>query len=132
MCNQAFFWLTRLAWQPLQSVKRPKSCDGSAFWLTPIWFVMIDPEGKGPPVPQGKPHSVDLTPDLENAIQRRLDSGAYKSAVEVIRAGLRTIATTRKGLAGWLNSTPPLRAVSLMRTRAVFTPPTRSLGEAQK
>jgi antitoxin ParD1/3/4 len=91
MCNQAFSWLTRLAWQPLQSVKRPKSCDGSAFWLTPIWFVMIDPEGKGPPVPQGKRHSVDLTPDLENAIQRRLDSGAYKSDIEVIRAGLRAL-----------------------------------------
>ena len=42
-------------------------------------------------MPQGKPHSVDLTPDLENAIQRRLDSGAYKSDVEVIRAGLSAL-----------------------------------------
>jgi antitoxin ParD1/3/4 len=42
-------------------------------------------------VPQSKRHSVDLTPDLENAIQRRLDSGAYKSDVEVIRAGLRAL-----------------------------------------
>lgn len=42
-------------------------------------------------VPQGKPHSVDLTPDLENAIRRRVDSGAYKSDVEVIRAGLRAL-----------------------------------------
>jgi Arc/MetJ-type ribon-helix-helix transcriptional regulator len=33
-------------------------------------------------------HSVDLTPDLENAIRRRVDSGAYKSDVEVIRTGL--------------------------------------------
>ena len=42
-------------------------------------------------MPQGKSHSVDLTPDLENAIRRRLDSGAYKSDVEVIRAGLRAL-----------------------------------------
>jgi antitoxin ParD1/3/4 len=42
-------------------------------------------------VPQGKRNSVDLTPDLENAIQRRLDSGVYKSDVEVIRAGLRAL-----------------------------------------
>ena len=40
---------------------------------------------------QGKRHSVDLTPDLENAIQRRLESGAYKSDVEVIRAGLKAL-----------------------------------------
>jgi antitoxin ParD1/3/4 len=42
-------------------------------------------------VPQGKRHTVDLTPDLETAIQRRLESGAYKSEVEVIRAGLRAL-----------------------------------------
>jgi antitoxin ParD1/3/4 len=42
-------------------------------------------------VPQGKRHSVDLTPDLETAIRRRVDSGAYKSDVEVIRAGLRAL-----------------------------------------
>jgi antitoxin ParD1/3/4 len=42
-------------------------------------------------VSQGKPHSVDLTPDLERAIRRRVDSGAYKSDVEVIRAGLRAL-----------------------------------------
>jgi antitoxin ParD1/3/4 len=29
-----------------------------------------------------------LTPDLESAIRKRVDSGAYKSDVEVIRAGL--------------------------------------------
>jgi antitoxin ParD1/3/4 len=29
-----------------------------------------------------------LTPDLESAIRRRVDSGAYKSDVDVIRAGL--------------------------------------------
>jgi antitoxin ParD1/3/4 len=39
-------------------------------------------------VPQGKPHQVDLTPDIESAIRKRVDSGAYKSDVEVIRAGL--------------------------------------------
>jgi antitoxin ParD1/3/4 len=39
-------------------------------------------------VPHGKPHQVDLTPDIESAIRRRVDSGAYKSDVEVIRAGL--------------------------------------------
>jgi antitoxin ParD1/3/4 len=32
-----------------------------------------------------------LTPDLENAIRRRLESGAYKSDVEVIRAGLKAL-----------------------------------------
>jgi antitoxin ParD1/3/4 len=32
-----------------------------------------------------------LTPDLENAIRRRLDCGAYKSDVDVIRAGLRAL-----------------------------------------
>lgn len=40
---------------------------------------------------QGKRHRVDLTPDLQSAIQRRVDSGAYKSDVEVIRAGLRAL-----------------------------------------
>ncbi len=39
-------------------------------------------------MPQGKPRSVDLTPDLENAIRRRMGSGAHKSDVDVIRAGL--------------------------------------------
>jgi antitoxin ParD1/3/4 len=39
-------------------------------------------------VPQGKARQVDLTPDIESAIRRRVDSGAYKSDVEVIRAGL--------------------------------------------
>jgi antitoxin ParD1/3/4 len=52
---------------------------------------MIIRQGKGQPVPRGKPHSVDLTPDLENDIRRRLDSGAYASEVEVIRAGLRAL-----------------------------------------
>jgi len=42
-------------------------------------------------VPQSKPHRVELTPDLEKAIRRRVDSGAYKSDVEVIRAGLRAL-----------------------------------------
>jgi antitoxin ParD1/3/4 len=42
-------------------------------------------------VAQGKPHSVELTPDLESAIRRRVDSGVYKSDVEVIRAGLRAL-----------------------------------------
>jgi antitoxin ParD1/3/4 len=39
-------------------------------------------------VPHGKPHQVDLTPDIESAIRRRVDSGAYQSDIEVIRAGL--------------------------------------------
>jgi antitoxin ParD1/3/4 len=38
-------------------------------------------------VPHGK-RQLDLTPDLESAIRRRVDSGAYKSDVDVIRAGL--------------------------------------------
>jgi len=42
-------------------------------------------------VPQGKPRSVELTPDLESAIRRRVDSGVYESDVEVIRAGLRAL-----------------------------------------
>ena len=42
-------------------------------------------------MPQGRPHSVDLTPDLENDIRRRLESGAYTSEAEVIRAGLRAL-----------------------------------------
>jgi antitoxin ParD1/3/4 len=42
-------------------------------------------------VPQGKPHSVDLTPDLEIAIRRRLESGAYESDLDVIRAGLEAL-----------------------------------------
>ncbi len=44
-----------------------------------------------PIVAQGRPHSVELTPDLETAIRRRVDSGVYKSDVEVIRAGLRAL-----------------------------------------
>jgi antitoxin ParD1/3/4 len=52
---------------------------------------MINHKDGNPTVPEGKPHSVDLTPDLENAIRRRVDSGAYKSDVEVIRAGLRAL-----------------------------------------
>jgi antitoxin ParD1/3/4 len=39
-------------------------------------------------VAEDKPHSVDLTPDLVLAIRRRLESGAYESDLDVIRAGL--------------------------------------------
>jgi antitoxin ParD1/3/4 len=39
-------------------------------------------------MPHGKPHQVDLTPDVERAIRRRVDSGDYQSDIEVIRAGL--------------------------------------------
>jgi antitoxin ParD1/3/4 len=39
-------------------------------------------------VPHGKSHQVDLTPDIESAIRRRVDSGAYQSDIDVIRAGL--------------------------------------------
>ena len=38
-----------------------------------------------------KSHSVNLTPELASAIKRRLETGAYKSDVEVIRAGLRAL-----------------------------------------
>ena len=44
-----------------------------------------------PTVVQGKRRSVDLTPDLESAIQQRVESGAYQSDVDVIRAGLRAL-----------------------------------------
>ncbi len=40
---------------------------------------------------QDKSHSVDLTPDLELAIRRRLESGAYDSDLDVIRAGLEAL-----------------------------------------
>lgn len=70
-------------------VGRPRSWPS---WPTPVWFVIIyAKEGKARNVPQAKRHSVDLTPDLENAIRRRLESGAYKSDVEVIRAGLKAL-----------------------------------------
>ncbi len=49
---------------------------------------MINHKDKDSTVAQGRPHSVELTPDLETAIRRRVDSGVYKSDVEVIRAGL--------------------------------------------
>ncbi len=39
-------------------------------------------------VSQDKPRTVDLTPDLEIAIRRRVESGAYESDLDVIRAGL--------------------------------------------
>ncbi len=39
-------------------------------------------------VAQEKRRSVDLTPDLELAIRRRLESGAYDSELDVIRAAL--------------------------------------------
>jgi antitoxin ParD1/3/4 len=42
-------------------------------------------------VAQEKPHTVDLTPDLEIAIRRRLESGGYESALDVIRAGLEAL-----------------------------------------
>jgi antitoxin ParD1/3/4 len=42
-------------------------------------------------VAQDKPQTVDLTPDLETVIRRRLESGAYKSALDVIRAGLEAL-----------------------------------------
>jgi antitoxin ParD1/3/4 len=35
--------------------------------------------------------SVSLTPDLDEAIQRRIASGSYASRSEVIRAGLRAL-----------------------------------------
>jgi antitoxin ParD1/3/4 len=42
-------------------------------------------------VAQDKPHIVDLTPDLEIAIQRRMESGDFESALDVIRAGLEAL-----------------------------------------
>jgi antitoxin ParD1/3/4 len=64
----------------------------SSHLLAATHFVCYDRfKRKGPTVSQGKPHSVELTPELENAIRRRLDSGAYTSDVEVIRAGLRAL-----------------------------------------
>jgi antitoxin ParD1/3/4 len=38
-----------------------------------------------------KKRSVSLTPDLDDAIQRRIASGAYASQSEVIRAALRLL-----------------------------------------
>jgi antitoxin ParD1/3/4 len=46
---------------------------------------------KEPSMPQARPRSIDLTPDLEREIQRRLESGQYTSEVEIIRAGLRAL-----------------------------------------
>jgi Arc/MetJ-type ribon-helix-helix transcriptional regulator len=46
-------------------------------------------------VAQDKLHGVDLTPDLANAIRRRLESGDYESDLDVIRAGLDTLETRR-------------------------------------
>jgi antitoxin ParD1/3/4 len=42
-------------------------------------------------VAQDKPHTVDLTPDLEAAIRRRLEAGDYESDLDVIRAGLEAL-----------------------------------------
>lgn len=39
-----------------------------------------------------KKRSISLTPDLDEAIQRRVASGAYASQSEVIRAALRALA----------------------------------------
>jgi len=39
-----------------------------------------------------KKRSVSLTPDLDDAIQRRVASGTYASQSEVIRAALRALA----------------------------------------
>jgi antitoxin ParD1/3/4 len=39
-----------------------------------------------------KKRSVSLTPDLDDAIQRRIASGRYASQSEVIRAALRALA----------------------------------------
>jgi antitoxin ParD1/3/4 len=39
-----------------------------------------------------KKRSVSLTPDLDDAIQQRVASGAYASQSEVIRAALRALA----------------------------------------
>ena len=38
-----------------------------------------------------KKRSVSLTPDLDDAIQRRIASGRYASQSEVIRAALRVL-----------------------------------------
>jgi antitoxin ParD1/3/4 len=39
----------------------------------------------------GKTRMVELTPELDADIRRRMQSGAYASEVEVIRAGLRAL-----------------------------------------
>ncbi len=36
--------------------------------------------------------NVSLTPELEALIQKKLDSGMYKNAAEVVREGLRLLA----------------------------------------
>ena len=49
-------------------------------------------------VAQDKPHTVYLTPDLELAIRRRLEPGAYDSDLNVIREfGLRRNDCRREG-----------------------------------
>jgi antitoxin ParD1/3/4 len=75
---------------------KPRRRDGDrgsteGYWSLVVNFAIVLPNERVSIVPQDKRHSVDLTPDLERAIQRRLDSGAYESDIEVIRAGLRAL-----------------------------------------
>ena len=42
-------------------------------------------------MPEIKSHTVDRTPDLEHAIRRRVESGAYTSDVEVFRAAILSL-----------------------------------------
>lgn len=41
---------------------------------------------------QGGAMNVSLTPELEEFIRRKLESGMYKNAAEVVREGLRLLA----------------------------------------
>jgi antitoxin ParD1/3/4 len=41
---------------------------------------------------QGSPMDVDLAPELEELIRRKLAGGMYKNAAEVVREGLRLLA----------------------------------------
>jgi antitoxin ParD1/3/4 len=88
--------------KPCESAYWPKTVLAEDWLMRASFDTISTEEGKDTNVPQGKRHSVDLTPDLENAIQRRLDSGAYQSEVEVIRAGLRALDRDEEEKAGRL------------------------------
>ena len=77
---------------PASSWKRPRAWTGSARPLTPTRAVLcVQRQTLLNFVIAGTPMNISLTPELEQFVQAKVESGLYNNASEVIREGLRLL-----------------------------------------
>lgn len=66
--------------------------------------------------------NVSLTPELEQYIRRKVDSGLYSNASEVVREALRLLVGREKGSEGQLRPEPPQREKIQAELKALEEP----------